>query len=271
MPSVEEILNRIETIEDVGVKRTYQTAYLLAARIGEVLGYKYESDKTAHPTGMYLTVKHAIYEPDLTIPEEFQTLMLTRLMDTGKMPNLEELAQVREEVAVFTITTEKRKGFKRETGLPLNPIYEPLTQILFDYIAQRQNKSEPVFPYYRQQLYPVARDVFKGFHYKIIPYMRTQLENGVPIKEVIEKHGIVQEKTVREAIPEHLKLFAQHALRHLRATVLRNKYGIKDSDLNIYAGWATGSRGGMSAMQDRYVEQPWRIYFPKLLRRRIIL
>lgn len=240
------IRQRLETIDDLAIQRCFQTTFLLCARIGEVIAYKYESDKTAHPTGVALSVRQDVYKPDLTNPEEFQTLMLSRVMENQPV-NLEDLARIREPVAVFTIVLEKRKGqFKRETGLPLNPTYEPLAQPCFEYVQQRQKNGEVVFPFYRQQLYPIAREVFKGLRYRIAPYRKGKKGN-------------------QKQVPEHQKDFANHALRHARGTELRNYYGIKGSDLDAFVGWVP-SRGERSTTQDRYVEAPWRTYFPKLLK-----
>jgi hypothetical protein len=172
--------------------------------------------------------------------------MLTRIMQ-GQPSTIEELAKIEEPAAVFTIILEKRKGsFKRETGLPLN--YDPLVPEVTEYITKRQETTGEIFPFNRQQLYTITKQLFNGFSYKIMPY----------------SFGPKGNKEVRR---EHLKNFANHALRHLRASELRNFYGIKDSDLDAFVGWAP-SRGARSTMQDRYVEAPWRTYFPKLLKKR---
>lgn len=246
LPSVDTVRQRLETIEDIQVKRCLQTTYLLCSRIGEVISKAYASDRTARPTGVHLRVRKEIYKPDLTNPEEFQTLMLTRIMQ-NQPSTLGDLANISEPVAVFTIMLEKRKGsFKRETGLPLN--YDPLVPEVTGYIEERQKETEAIFPFYRQQLYTVAKQLFDGFTYKIVPYS-------------------FGPKGARKVRHEHLKDFANHALRHLRASELRNFYGIKESDLDAFVGWVP-SRGERSTTQDRYAEAPWRTYFPKLLKRR---
>lgn len=52
----------------------------------------------------------------------------------------------------------------------------------------------------------------------------------------------------------------------MRTTELRNRYGIKGRDLNVFVGWVSDRRETGGRTQDSYAEQSWREYLPKLLR-----
>jgi hypothetical protein len=248
LPAYQEIRNRIESLPNLGLKRCYQGVYLTAARIGEFAGLMYPSDP-AQATGMFLTVSEDIYQPDLENVDDIATLRAISLVERGEEYTLKEIAAIREPVAIFHIKTEKRRGFVRHTALPMNPKYDVggWTRQVYEYIKSRQGKDEPVFPYYRQQLYPVAKELFKGLTYPIVTYK--SLDD--------------------ELIEAHQKDFANHALRHLRATELRSRYRIKGEMLDHIAGWVKQRGNGLgSSMQDRYVLEPWKEagYIPKLMR-----
>jgi len=265
LPSIIDVRNRIEAIEDLGIKRCYQTIYLLGLRVGEACGYKYDSETKAQPTGMHLSVRRETFKPNLLNFDEVNDLRAVFTMNNGHVPTEEEIGQIMESVAIFHIVTEKRKGSERNVALPLNPNYEGWTQQITDYILQRQNKTEPVFPYYRQELWPIARRIFGGLTYPIVAYKRARKD--VQGNVVKNENGKVE----YEVVSAHQKNFADHALRHLRATELKSYYRIKGEMLDAFMGWAKPRGGESSAMQDRYVLEPWREagYFPRLLRHRI--
>jgi hypothetical protein len=247
LPSFQAVRERIESIPNLGLNRCYKGVYITGSRIGEFAGLMYPSDP-AQATGMHLTVSEDVYTVDFDNIDDIAALRAITLVEQGKEASMEDLAKICEPVAIFHITTEKRKGFVRHTALPLNPKYDKdgWTRQVFEYIKSRQRKDEPVFPYYRQQLYPCASELFEGFTYPIVTYK--SLED--------------------ELVEAHQKDFANHALRHLRATELRSRYRIKEGMLDSYMGWTKQRGSGGSAMQDRYVLEPWKEagYFPKLLR-----
>jgi hypothetical protein len=248
LPSFQAVRERIESIPNLGLKRCYQGVYLTGSRIGEFAGLIYPSDP-AKATGMFLNVTEDVYSVDLENIDDLAALRAISLVERGEEYTMKELASIRETVAIFHITTEKRAGFIRHTALPLNPKYDidGWTQQVCEYIKERQGKSEPVFPYYRQQLYPVAKELFKDLTYPIVTYK--SLED--------------------ELVQAHQKDCANHFLRHERATEFRSRYRIKGEMLDSIMGW-TKQRGGSggSTMQERYVLDPWREagYVPKLLR-----
>lgn len=264
LPSVAEVRSRIESIEDEWYRRFFQTVYLLGLRVGEACGLKYSSEKKANPTGMHLKVKRDIFKPNLLNFDEINDLKAVFTMNMSRVPEEGDIREISEPVAIFTVMTEKRQGFIRTPALPLNPVIEPWAEEIVKHIEERQDNSEPVFPFYRQQLWPVARRIFFGLSYPIIRYKKLLREpDGKAIKDDSGKNLYAQ-------VQDHQKPFGDHALRHLRATELKSYYRIRGEMLDAFMGWAKPRSAESSAMQDRYVLEPWREagYFPRLLRRR---
>lgn len=261
LPLVEDVRQRIEEISDHSIKVCYKTTFLMCARIGEIICLKYPTDLTAHPTGNELSVKLTNYTPDLNNPKEFQTLVLARVMQ-GQESDLQSLGKIREPVAVFTVSTEKRQKWQRQVGLPIQAEYEPWTQEIVDYFQERKGKD--LFPFTRQEMYNTVRTVFAGLEYKIFPYKRVRKEHGQPVINPTTK------KTEKISVPEHIKPFRNHGLRHLRNVELRDFYGLSAEERSSYGGWTLRSMiGGIGSSIDRYGEAAWRPYFPKLLRKRV--
>lgn len=259
LPSVEEVRKRIENIPDECIQVCYKTTYLMCARIGEIISLKYPTDLTAHPTGSQLNVKVTTYTPDLKNPQEFQTLVLSRVMQ-GESADLQGLAKIREPTAVFTVITEKRQKLERLVALPLDIQYEPWTQQLVTYF--QEHKGQDLFPFKRQEMYNKVRTIFAGLEYRIFPYKRVRKQNG----EVVRNE---KGKPVKDDIPEHSKPFRNHGLRHLRNVELRDYYGLTAEERSSYGGWTLRSMiGGIGSSIDRYGEAAWKPYFPKLLKKR---
>jgi hypothetical protein len=297
LPSEAEARNRIEICDNLPIKRLLQTVELFGLRIGEACGYVYPSEKgKAQPTGMLLWASQAEWRPNMLNYDEVNIIRSITLMETGKEPSREEINQIREQAFVLSIVTEKREGFNRQAAIPMNPIYEPWAKEVYEYIAERQNKGplpklkkltqelshsqpisileamktkqgekilekyEPIFPFKRQEVYPIAAKLFEGCTYPVAQYKRK-------IDTVI-KDG--KEKGIYKPIPDHQKKFSDHALRHLRSTVFKSYYYIRGEMLDKFFGWAKPRGGESSAMQDRYILEPWKEagYFPRLLRRR---
>jgi len=261
LPSVQAVRNRIEQIRDRPIQVCYKTTLLMCARIGEIISLKYPTDLTAHPRGAELQVKVTTYTPDLKNPQEFQTLMLSRAMQ-GELTDLQSLANIHEPAAVFSVSTEKRQGLQRLIGLPLKKEFEPWTQDIVDYFQER--KGQDLFPFTRQKMYNEVTTVFAGLEYKIFPYKRVKKEHGQPIIDPATN------KTEKISVPEHIKPFRNHGLRHLRNVELRDFYGLSAEERSSYGGWTLRSMiGGIGSSIDRYGEAVWRPYFPKLLKRRV--
>ncbi len=261
LPPVNEVRTRIESIAHKPTRICFQTVLLLCARIGEIITLKHNSDLTANPTGDRLSVELTTYTPNLNNPREFQTIMLDRVLN-GKTTDLTEIIKMKEEVAVFTVSTEKRKGLIRVIGLPLNPKYEPWTQDIVNYFQERKNRN--IFPFTRQDMWRTAKETFKGLQYNILPYKVAKAENGTLVTD--PETG----KTEMIDVPEHLKRFTNHGLRHLRNVELRDYYGLTAEERSSYGGWTLRTMiGGLGSSIDRYGEAVWRPYFPKLLKSRL--
>lgn len=220
LPSVNIIRKRILTAKPDEAKYSLMSAYLFCARVSEIVGRICPSDSaktTARgPTGN----SYEIHEYDL--------------------------GPIQTEAAVFTLHTAKRRGKERRIALPLDPKYEPLTQLLVDYFDKFG--GDKVFDFTPQKATSYARNVFDGLTYPIESYK-------------IYKNGIVE-----KVVDEHVKPFRTHALRHLRTTELIEVFGFNGFDLSIYGGWTLRSMVGVGSAMSRYAHLQWRKYFPKLLK-----
>jgi len=285
---------------------TLKTVYLFGTRIGEVCGYVYPSEKDkVQPTGMLLWASLSEWQPNMTNYEEEWVLKAIALMDTGIEPSREEISKIREQAFVLSIITEKREGFNRQAAIPMRDYYERWSKEVYQHITERQDKGplphlkklteeltiqkgkpigiltamhtpegesilenyEPIFPYKRQDVYPYAVKAFEGFTYPVTEYHRRKKDlMGNWITEIVDG----KEKNVYELIPAHQKQFSDHALRHLRSTEFKTFFLIEGPPLDRFFGWTKPRGGETSAMQDRYVYEPWKAagYFPRLLRRR---
>lgn len=259
LPNVLDFRQRVESIKDPELQLAFKTVYLICGRVGEVVTLKCPSDKTANPTGNQLSVSKVIYQPDLNNPKERDTWTYKLLLE-GKRVNYAKIAGIKEPVCVFRVATEKRLGKTREIGLPLNPKYDPWVLQVYTYLA---NKPEHGYQLTRQKMWQTAKEAFSGFTYTIHPYKRAKIENGQYIRK---ENG----KLDKIPVPEKQKDFTDHGIRHLKNVELKNYYGLSPEERAGYGGWTLATTAGTSAAQDRYEESPWRTYFPKLLKPRVI-
>lgn len=257
LPNPSIVRKRIERIEPFEVQVCYKATYLFCARIGEVIAYKYPSDKTANPTGSQLSVRTETYTVNFNVKEEYNAAFFTLLNMNRKPPTFEEIGAIKEPVAIFTVTTEKRKGgWQRQIGLPLNPEYEPWTQQLLDYFNAHK-KDAALFPFRRQEIYPIAKEAFKGLKVHIEPYERAVRDaQGNYVYEV--KNG--EKRLVTKVVKAHDKPFSQHGLRKVRRIELEEVYGFTSEERKKHGGWSLG-------IEERYgAGIGWdRKSFPKLL------
>ncbi len=256
LPNFLDFRQRVETISDLDKRIAFQTMYLVCGRVGEIITEKYPSDKTANPTGHKLTVTRCTYQPDLNDPQERDTWTFIKLLQ-GQTVNFQKIANTVEEVAVFKVSTEKRGGLTREIGLPLNPKYDPWVKQVYNYLSKKKNNG---FQFTRQEMWATAKEAFEDFTYTIHPYKRAVIENG---KYQKNDKG----KLLKCQVKEKTKPFTDHGIRHLRNYVLKKFYGLTPEERAGYGGWTLATVTGTSAAQDRYEEAPWRIYFPKLLKK----
>lgn len=160
-----------------------------------------------------------------------------------------QMGEINEKAAVFTLRTAKRGGKIRLVALPMNPIYESWTRPLYRYF--RKHRSKLVFPFTRQLVWQYVKKhrIFDGLLYPV------------------DQYAVWKDKKKIYDVNEHLRPFALHALRHLRATELVQFYGFDGRDLAVYGGWTFRSMGFPSTA-DRYLSLGWQSYFPKLLKGR---
>ncbi|MEN3026044.1 MAG: hypothetical protein ABC585_05755 [Candidatus Methanosuratincola petrocarbonis] len=205
---VADVRRRISRVPDEGVRMALTCCYLLAARASEVVASASGSDTTTP------------YGP----------------RGTDAWQDVYDHYGRKVEVAVFRLRTAKRGGLERYVGLPLDPVYEPLTRPVFEYF--KSCGGGPCFPFTRQTLFLHASKAFRGLTYPIEKY---------------------------RGVDRHEKGAGVHFLRHLRASELRWEYGIKGENLADYGGWSY-RQFGMTATMARYQMMTWHGYFPLLLK-----
>ncbi|MGD2090766.1 MAG: hypothetical protein PVH61_31630 [Candidatus Aminicenantes bacterium] len=236
---------------------SYKYTLLLCARIGEIIAFKYPSDKTANPTGQNLQVKTEKYKVNMNVQPEYNAAFMTLLGRNRTAPTPEQIAMIQEPVAVFTVTTEKRKGgWIREIALPLNPKWEPWTSQMLEYYNTHKDDTA-LFPFKRQQIYPVAKKAFKGLQVRIEPYQRAVLTETGEYQYVANGDG--KKHLLTETVQAHVKQFSQHHLRRIRRIQLERYYGFTKEERKLHGGWADDT-------EERYGTIEWdRKSFPKLL------
>ena len=255
LPNYFDFRQRVETIPTIEKRIAFQTIDLICGRVGEVITRKYDSDKTCNPTGNKLKVTKATYQPDLNNPQERDTWTFIKMLQ-GQQINYAEIAEIKEDVAVFQVATEKRGGLIRQVGLPLDEKYDPWVKQAYDYLS---NRNENGFDFTRQEMWATAKEAFAGLTYKIHPYKRAIIENG-------KYQYDDKDKLIKIQIKEKTKRFTDHGIRHLRNLFNKQYYGLTPEERAGYGGWTLATATGTSAAQDAYEESPWRLYFPKLLK-----
>jgi len=157
------------------------------------------------------------------------------------------------EVAIWDVHTAKREGLIRKIAIPLS--LQPEAKQLLAYFETFDQKDQ-VFPFTRAKpLDYVSRvqPIFKGLTYPIDTY-------------------VVGPKGNLTKVPSHKRDFKLHALRHVRASELVEKYGFDGFNLAAYGGWTirtASSFFGQSipSVISRYLYLNWQGYIQKLLRR----
>jgi len=232
LPGYDLVRKRIESIDYDLIRYCFMTAYIFAGRISEVVGYRTGGDTHTTPRGPRGT--------DVKLDEyEYQ----------GK----------KEEIVVFTVRTAKREGLIRNVAVPVN--YEPWAKPLYDYF--KGEGENLVFPINRQTAWAFANEVFKDLSYPIEKY-------GVFTRNIDGKTHNGKKGTIT-LVPQHLRSFRLHALRHMRATELAEFFGFKGFDLATYCGWtleSTARAEGVSPVISRYLSLSWQGYIEKLFKKR---
>jgi hypothetical protein len=136
--------------------------------------------------------------------------------------------------------------------------YDPLAVPVSNYIMQHQD-NPPIFPINRQQALRLAHIIFKDCNYKIKAYRIDALdEDNQPI---LKKNG----KPERETVPNKIKPFGDHAIRHLSIEE-KKKLGIRGPYLKAFVGWTPEKE---DTLEETYSEETYRAYMPFLLMQKI--
>ncbi len=223
LPDPDTIRQRISTVQQEDFRHCLETAYLYAGRINEVVGLSTPRDNTK------------------------------AIGPRGTEATLDTIAH--KKIVLFKVRTEKRGQMIRIIALPFR--YEPLAEPLYQYFKSRKN--DLVFPFVRQKIGAVARQLFKGLSYPIETY------------KIIDSVKVVNEKKLitYKHVPKHPRPFNLHALRHLRATELVHTYHFNAQDLAAYCGWTlTTTTPGVSPTMARYIDLSWQQYIIKLFKPR---
>ncbi len=264
---------RINAMPECLEKYVFSTARLTCSRIGELISIKTPGDLSAHPTGMFLSVEVKTYRPNLANKQELAAWIDTSLHTNYQMPDLAKVMQVKEDFAIFRVTTEKRlierkgndyiHGWVRECARPLNPKYDPTVKPIVDYILKKQKTGEAIFPLDRKKMWSMARDIFAGLTYTIQPYLRAKRDfDGSYVRNPDELNRYGKPKIVMELVTEHRKKAANHAIRHWARQELEDYYGFTTKEADSFGGW-TQSGGNMQG--ERYYRMPWNTSAPRLL------
>lgn len=137
LPSVDVVRERIEQVEDQAVQRCLQASLLFAARITEVVGKVYPSDRTSK-----------------------QRVARGPKKEDARLDSWQQY-----EAAIFNVYTAKRDGRKRIIALPTET--ELWAKPLYNYYKEAEGI---VFPFTRQEAWRQSRTVFKGLTYPIETY-----------------------------------------------------------------------------------------------------
>lgn len=239
IPTTAQVRERIDACGDEEMRAALRSAFLMCARVSEVVGRGNPSDG---------------YDAIGPTPEQAVDVFY-------EAPNIYDEATRREKALVITIKTAKREGMIRMVGLPAD--YDPWVKETARYFWSRPER-EKVFPFTRQALgdYVRSNNVFEGFIWTVRKY-QIVLERA----KRDQQGNIVEEPKVK-TISEHPKAFTIHSLRDARATQLMLEYNFLGVDLAIHGGWAINrAEAGVSAVQARYLDiyKEWKKPFRKLL------
>ena len=148
LPSVEDVRERIEHVQQEEIRYCLMTAYLYAGRISEVVGYASQGDTSVARGPKGNDVRFDVIDGHKT--------------------------------ALFSVYTAKRKGQERVVALPLE--FEPWALPVAEYFQKAG--SNYVFPFSRQFVSRKTKKTFEGFQYPIEQY---KIKQGELVK-VVERH-----------------------------------------------------------------------------------
>ena len=155
----------------------------------------------------------------------------------------------------------------RNVGVPLDKQYEAFSKPVLEYF-QRFSSDEPVFDYYRQDLYRATKGILEDYHYPIEPYNIREVDQekyDAWIEKVPEEFRpfIKPPKTmiVERKVERHYRTLALHgSLRHHRTMELASRFGLLKEERDLYTGHK------VAGSDDRYSHLNWQAYINKLFR-----
>ena len=182
---------------------------------------------------------------------------------------------------MFVVKTAKRKSKRgwtlRPATIPLNPLYEPLAQKVFDYIKTYEPEEYPFMlapnpETSKRYAEAYAKEIFNKYHWYFVSYSRSAFADpslGFTYDPVTrQKRKSVSEKEAKEhgdkidyerqpgwvpisiEVEERWKDINTHELRKQRLRDLERPYYFDNTDLNYYAGWET--KGNDKAAASRH-------------------
>lgn len=184
---------------------------------------------------------------------------------------------------MFVVKTAKRKTKRgwtlRPATVPLNPIYEPLTQKVYSYIKTFKPEEYPFMlapnpETSKRYAEAYAKEVFSNYHWHFIPYNRSAFADPslgftydlqtrrrkILLEEDAKSYGnkISYEKQpgwipISILVEGRWKDINTHELRKQRLRDLERPYYFDNTDLNYYAGWETKEQDKAAASK-HYLE-----------------
>ena len=185
---------------------------------------------------------------------------------------------------MFVVKTAKRKTKRgwtlRPATVPLNPIYEPLTQKIYSYIKSFEPEDYPFMlasnpETSKRYAEAYCQEIFKNHHWHFVNYTRSAFADpslGYTYDRAAgEKRKLVTEEQFKKyrnlisyerqkgwvpvsvQIEERWKNLNTHELRKQRLRDLERPYYFDNTDLNYYAGWETKDKDKAAASR-HYLE-----------------
>lgn len=256
VPYYVEVRHCIEDVEDLQMKMFLKALYLFGARISEMTGKRYETDRGAPskilgPKGTHVELfefrlpnQKSIENTELTIENISGIKSTLTDMSFDEVENAIKFAVFR--LNIEEARTEKNEENVRYVALPISEKYEHWTKGLCEhYFAKGQNYA---FPFYRQdaQEYIRRKKVFEDLTY---PIEYTMYGNTV----------------------DYQKRLTMDGLRLVRMAELFTKYKFDQWDLDAYGIKRFRNKGVHEQVLDdgRKYSDPWKRYIMKLFKRNV--
>jgi len=181
-----------------------------------------------------------------------------------------------EPFVMFIVKTAKRKGYLRPCGRPLNPVYEPWTREVVDYM---RNGSDYPFLLHENRdtskTYAMnyAKKTFKGLYFPYNdytkqvkrPYTQDMVKHKRWGDDGYEEYLVIfpdgerrwtkdlEYASISEKVNQRWKKMTSHGIRKIGAQTLINDYGFEPIDAAYVGGWTvTGQQTGVSSALGKF-------------------